>query len=70
MYEFVGDANNDGKITILDALLATQMLTGSYVDEEATKRADIDESGDVSIDDVTTIIRCLKGEIIISGVVF
>lgn len=69
MYEFIGDVNNDGKITVLDALLATQILAGSYVDEEATNRADIDSSGDVSIDDVTMILKHLKGEIIISGVV-
>lgn len=61
MIEFLGDANNDGRITLEDAILALQLASSMYTDVGAEKRADIDRSGDVSMSDVNAIINHLKG---------
>jgi hypothetical protein len=69
MIEFLGDVNNDGRITLVDAILALQIASGMYVDADAENRADIDRSGSVSMSDVNAIINHLKGtEVIISNI--
>ena len=70
MFEFVADTDNDGRITILDVLLASQLASNHYTDEGALKRTDLDGSGSVSTDEVNAIIRHLKGEIILNSMIF
>lgn len=68
MIDFLADVDGDGRITVLDVLLALQIASGQYDDTNAIIRADVDRSGDVSMNDVTAIINHLKGtEIIFSN---
>lgn len=61
MINFLADVDGDGRITVLDVLLALQIASGQYDDANAIRRADVDRSGDVSMNDVTAIINHLKG---------
>jgi len=57
-----GDCNQDGSITILDALVAAQIGVGLVTAEgEALEICDVDGSGDVSILDALLLSRFLAG---------
>lgn len=70
MYEFIADTDNDGRITILDVILAYQLASNLYTDGGALRRTDIDGSGSVSTDEANAIIKHLKGERILNSIIF
>lgn len=69
MIEFKGDVDNNGTIDMVDFFFAFQISTGiTEADENTLNRADVDDSGSVSIDDANKILNHIKGKEIIDGV--
>lgn len=69
MYGIKGDIDGDGRITLLDAIGVLQVASGIIDDEDARLKADLNNDGLVTTDDVPFVLRHLSGEEIISGVI-
>lgn len=69
MYGFKGDIDGDGRITHLDTMGVLQVASGIINDEYARLKADLNNDGLVTIDDVFFVLKHLSGEEIISGVI-
>lgn len=70
MAQFKGDADNDGKITVLDLPLALKVVSGLAVDQDTINRLDIDGDGVVTISDVDALYKHINAERIIDGVIY
>ena len=59
----IGDVDNNGKVTLIDAQLVLKAALGieNFSDEKAAKAADADESGKVDLVDVTLILKAALG---------
>ena len=58
-----GDINNDKCIDIFDLISIKQGLTGRFRDKSAEQAADIDGSGDVSVNDAVLLQKYIHGNI-------
>ena len=55
-----GDVNLDGKVNLLDSVLLAKAVNGSVtVNDMQKKNMDCDGSGEIDIDDVTTLMQFL-----------
>ena len=70
MAQFKGDADNDGKITVLDLPLALKVASGLAVDQDTIDRLDVDGDGVVTISDVDALYKHINAERIIDGVIY
>ena len=58
-----GDIDFDGAITAFDLVLARQGISGGFADKNASKAADVDQSGEYNEEDLTLISDFLLGKI-------
>ena len=66
--QILGDINNDGKINAIDAYVCLKAAPGSVsLDTEEAARADVNEDGRVSPQDLRWIFQHILGERIIDG---
>lgn len=70
MMQFIGDVDNDGKITEIDAILIFYHVSGELsLSDEELKRADTDGDGSVALSDALKIYKHITGEILIDEVI-
>lgn len=68
--QFKGDIDNDGKVTMLDAMLSLKAVSESItLDEEATVRGDVNNDDKVSLVDVRAILKHISGTELIDEVI-
>lgn len=68
--QFIGDIDNDGKITQIDALLIFSHKSGEItLSAEELLRADADGNGKVELADALRILKHITGEILIDEVI-
>lgn len=68
--QFLGDVDNDGKITEIDALLIFHHKAGEItLSDEELLRADADGDGSASIADALKILKHITGEALIDEVI-
>lgn len=75
MAQFVGDLNNDGRITMIDIPLCQKAAGGIFddsviVDDVEYKRGDVDGDGNTSTNDVRLILDHINGVNLIDGVIY
>jgi hypothetical protein len=58
----VGDVNGDGEISVLDAMVLSQYITG-YTDEVNELVADVDGNGEIDVRDAMRIAQYITGDI-------
>ena len=59
--QITGDANNDGKVTIIDVTIIQQILVGTKKLSVLKSILDFDGDGEITIDDATLIQRWIAG---------
>jgi hypothetical protein len=69
MYNFLGDVDNDGRITFLDAVGVLQVSAGMISGPYVKWKADTNGDGVVTADDMNLILQHLSGEKILDGVI-
>jgi len=57
-----GDINGDGKINVTDLTLAKRILLGSLIDSSASRAADVDQNGEVTLADIIWYVKFLSGQ--------
>ena len=68
--QILGDINNDGKIDAIDAYVCLKATEGGIsLDTEEAARADVNEDGLVSPQDLIWIDQHISGEKLIDGVI-
>jgi Ca2+-binding EF-hand superfamily protein len=70
MAQFKGDADNDGKITMLDLPLALKVASGLVGDQEMINRLDIDGDGKVTTADINALYAHINCELLIDEVIY
>jgi Ca2+-binding EF-hand superfamily protein len=66
MIKILGDADGDGRITMIDVIVALQSAAGQIPYIET---ADLNQDGIVSISEVRDMLKHLSGEKLIFGVI-
>jgi Ca2+-binding EF-hand superfamily protein len=64
--KILGDADGDGRITMIDTIVAMQSAAGQIPYIET---ADLNQDGIVSISEIRDILKHLSGEKLIFGVI-
>lgn len=66
MIKILGDADGDGRITMIDAIVALQSASGviPYIET-----ADLNQDGTVSLQEVRDILHYISGQKLIRGVI-
>jgi hypothetical protein len=70
MAQFKGDADNDGRISMLDIPLAVKVVAGLVGDYDMKTRLDIDGDGSVTFDDVRALYAHINCETLIDEVIY
>lgn len=59
-----GDIDDDGEVTLADALLGLKLLCSSAAGSELTARADVNGDGEIGMEEVVFIFRSLTGTVL------
>ena len=75
MARFIGDLNNDGRITMIDIPLCLKAAAGQIddsfiVDGVKYKQGDVDGDGSTTISDMKLILDHINGVNLIDGVIY
>ena len=75
MAHFIGDLNNDGRITMIDIPLCLKAAAGQIddsfiVDGVKYKQGDVDGDGSTTLDDLKLILDHIDGVNLIDGVIY
>ena len=75
MAQFIGDLNNDGRITMIDIPLCLKAVSGQIDDSVVVgnvthRRGDVDGDGSTTISDEKRILDHINGVNLIDGVIY
>ena len=75
MAHFIGDLNNDGRITMIDIPLCLKAAAGQFDDSFIVngvkyKQGDVDGDGSTTISDMKLILDHINGVNLIDGVIY
>ena len=75
MAHFIGDLNNDGRITMIDIPLCLKATAGqiddSFIVNGVTyRRGDVDGDGSTTLEDLKLILDHINGVNLIDGVIY
>lgn len=75
MAQFIGDLNNDGRITMADTLLCLKAAAGQIDDSVVVgnvtyRRGDVDGDGSTTLEDMKLILDHINGVNLIDGVIY
>ena len=75
MAQFIGDLNNDGRITMADIPLCLRAASGIFDDSVVVgnvtyRRGDVDGDGSTTLDDLKLILDHINGVNLIDGVIY
>lgn len=75
MAQFIGDLNNDGRITMADIPLCLRAASGIFDDSIVVgnvtyRRGDVNGDGSTTLDDLKLILDHINGVNLIDGVIY
>lgn len=75
MAQFIGDLNNDGRITMADIPLCLKAVAGQIDDSVVVgnvtyRRGDVNGDGSTTLDDLKLILDHINGVNLIDGVIY